>query len=649
MGNAGLDQMLASGSSIVELRIGVSYLRADRPGVYTVVQFDSSEQAVVKEHGSNALHTVAVRLLRPLATTTNTRNQALTATGEDEIAAAEQRLKAIEPLLKFRRIPKAELTERAKEVGKSPKTLRKWIQRFRSDPRLSTLTRKKRTDSGGTRFEPLIENELAAAIESMLTNGNLTLKDAHGDMGDSIRALGQRLERKDLKIPSYGTFYARYLQISEKAKAEAKLGKRPARLLHGISKGQILDADHPLAIVQVDHLELPIELVDEEFRIPIGKGWITVLIDLNSRCVAGFYITLESPGNLSLGLAMSHAILAKDADLALLGFPAIWPVSGFMWALHADNAGEFHGNMLELAAKEYQIELMFRKVREPNYGGHIETYLGTLSEKLRRLPGATREGPHALGETDPKAGAVMTLSELEKYVRTLIIEYHNTPHAGLQQRTPLGKFKAGMRGEDGALPVGRLRQASNPEKLRIDFMPVDERCVHPAGIVWDKIWYVDDSLQRWVNALDPKNIHEKRKFIVHRDPRDLARIYFWDPELKSYRIIGTRNLSRPSISLWELRGLQSFLKERGKEEVDEQMIFDAREERRQIQEQAVAKTQAAQRQRARANERARRAKAGASNAAQSVAAAPPPTRQDEPSPNAPDVRGVAYTMDWGDA
>jgi putative transposase len=302
---------------------------------------------------------------------------------------------------------------------------------------------------------------------------------------------------------------------------------------------------------------------------------------------------------------MTHAILPKDDTLKLLGFKATWPICGFMWAIHADNAGEFHGNMLELAAQEYGFELLFRKVRQPQYGGHIESYLGTLSEKLRILPGSTREGPESLGETDPNESAAMTLKELERYIVSLIVEYHNAPHSGLHDVTPLAKFAEGMRGAPGVLPMGTLRQAADPERLRLDFLPCDERTVQSDGITWDYIHYVDDCLQRWVNSLDPKNIHEKRKFLVRRDPRDISRIYFFDPELNVYRIIGTRNLSRPAMSLWELKAAIKFLREKGHTQIDEDLIFAARAERQEIRTKAISKTQAAKRERARQEQRER--------------------------------------------
>ena len=62
-------------------------------------------------------------------------------------------------------------------------------------------------------------------------------------------------------------------------------------------------------------------------------------------------------------------------------------------------------------------------------------------------------------------------------------------------------------------------------------MPYEERTVQRHGIVIDEIPYYDDVLRPWINATDPRDAtgKRKRKFIIRRDPRDLSRIYFYDP------------------------------------------------------------------------------------------------------------------------
>ena len=633
---------LEGGSSVTEIVQGGNYLMTDRPGTYTVKQFDSCDAVIVREAGRGTILTVLASSLQRIGGVENYRNRDLTLIEGERIDRAERLLEDIRPLLAYRRIPKAVLDAQAVATGRAAKTLRKWAIRYRKDPRLSTLHRKQRSDVGDSRFDDVLEKEIRKAVQILMQNGGLRVVDAHEELEIAVLALRKSMNDPDIPVPSYGTLYNRFKEISERDKAEAKLGKRQAKLLNAVEKGSIKDLSHPLGMVQVDHLELQVEVVDEESRMAIGRAWMTVLIDVFSRCLCGYYVTLEAPGNLSLGLAMAHAILPKDETLKTLSYGATWPVHGLMTILHADNAGEFHGNMLEVAAAEYSIELMYRKVRHPNYGGFIESYLGTLSDDLRRVPGATREGPHALGDTDPSKLAAMTLAELEQYVLHLIVEYHNHPHSGIQRVTPLQRFAQGLRGEAGAMPIGHLRRIDSPAKLRHDFLPCDERCVHPKGVLWDHIWYVDDVLQRWVNARDLKDYSEKRRFLVRRDPRDLSRIYFGDPEESRYRVIGTRNLARPAITLWELRRLAKIVAASG-DPINEDTLFAARSERRRVEEDASARTRLAQRKRSREKERGKRAKKGAEDHREAVGAAVIPVST---PPKAEPRRGTAFTFDW---
>ncbi|MDQ6759647.1 MAG: Mu transposase C-terminal domain-containing protein [Acidobacteriota bacterium] len=101
--------------------------------------------------------------------------------------------------------------------------------------------------------------------------------------------------------------------------------------------------------------------------------------------------------------------------------------------------------------------------------------------------------------------------------------------------------------------------------MRLDFMPFFERVVQPTGIHIDGIDYYHDVLRTWIAAADPGNPALHRKFIVRRDPRDISRVYFYDPELEQYFEIPYRDRSRPVMSLWELRAAQESVRQQGRE------------------------------------------------------------------------------------
>lgn len=643
-----------AGSSVRKLQLQGRYTRTDRPGVYTLLRLDSSETGQVREAGTNNLDVVRLSFLRPLRVAVSGVRDDIKCISEEDRKEAERKYKAIEPLMPKRRISKADWEQASKSSEVPIKTLRKWLAAWRLDPRMSTLHRKQRKDSGSLKLDPYVEKIVADYLEALRTNGDLQMTDILEEIEHDIEKERKRTKRKSLKVPSVATLYNRWRAMSEIERAEGRLSKRGADRKYGLVRGGLQDVDHPLAVVQVDHMLLPVIVVDEEYRLPIRRAWITVLIDVFSRMIYGYYVTLEAPGDLSLGLAITQAVLPKTEALKQLPYEASWPINGLPWQIHADNAGEFQGNMLELSASEYKFEITFRKVKQPQYGGYIESYLGTLAGKLRHVPGATRENSKAMEGKDPSENAVLTVAELDQYILNIITQYHNEPHSGLNDMTPLAKFLEGMRGTTGSYPVGELLMPEDPLKFMLDFLPPLERTVQPPGIVIDYIWYMDDALQRWVGAKEPNNVSEARKFIIRMDPRDITRVYFWDPDLRQYIVLPTRNMTRPSMTLWEYNAVRQFLRERGVETIDEDIIFNAREERRRILADArksTRKTRALELQRIRDAEKA--AKTLLARAAGHATAQDAERPMTEGS-QAPDIEAMSdavakpYSMSWDD-
>lgn len=147
------------------------------------------------------------------------------------------------------------------------------------------------------------------------------------------------------------------------------------------------EAEYALQIVQIDHTQVDVIVVDEYQRKPIGRPWLTLMIDIASRMIPGFYLSLEAPSATSVAMAVRHAVLPKDAWLASCDLPGAWPVSGLPDKLHMDNAKEFHSRALMRGCTEHGIEPVYRPVRTPHFGGHIERLIGTTMGAVHLLPG----------------------------------------------------------------------------------------------------------------------------------------------------------------------------------------------------------------------------------------------------------------------
>ncbi|NDZ17630.1 hypothetical protein C7T35_39050 [Variovorax sp. WS11] len=71
-----------------------------------------------------------------------------------------------------------------------------------------------------------------------------------------------------------------------------------------------------MELVQIDHTQSDLVVVDERWRKPIGRPWITLAIDIASRCVVGVYIAMERPSAATVALLLTRVALPKAPWLA---------------------------------------------------------------------------------------------------------------------------------------------------------------------------------------------------------------------------------------------------------------------------------------------------------------------------------------------
>ena len=350
-----------------------------------------------------------------------------------------------------------------------------------------------------------------------------------------------------------------------------------------------LEADWPLALVQIDHTLVDVIVVDSVTRAPIQRPWLTLMIDVCSRCVMGFHLSLEPPSATSVALCVAHAVLPKTQCLSKWKIEADWP-HGLMSRLHLDNAKEFRSEALRRGCEQYGIAIDYRPVRTPHYGGHIERLIGTMMGKVHLLPGTTFSDVRAKGDWDPEKTAAMTIEELERWLAHAIAGvYHRTVHRALGT-TPLAAWQRGIVGDAVTPGRGEPVAVSDERRFLIDFLPIERRLIRRDGVSLHSIYYWSDVLRTWIG--------ERQKMIVRYDPRDLSRIYLFAPDGRYYDL-SYRDVRRPPITLCEHRLALKRLREEGHIEVDEGAIFRTIEAMRAITDEAVASSKTARRQRER--------------------------------------------------
>ena len=502
---------------------------------------------------------------------------------------AKTRLAAIKPLLNNPLRTRSAVTKVANHHSVSTNTLYSWIRAYESSGSLSSLLPKTRKDKGNTKLDEQVEE----IIQEVIATDYLTKqRKSQQKVCDEVH---RRCAKQELTAPHDNTIRNRIKALSGDLVTSKRQGRKTADLSYRPHEGPFPGANWPLAVVQIDHTKLDIILVDDHYRRPIGRPWITLSFDVFSRMVTGFYVSFDPPSALSTGLCLAHSILPKEKWLAKYQTQNEWPVWGLPATVHADNAREIRGHMLQRACEEYGIDLEWRPVGRPNCGAHVERVLGTVAKEIHTLPGTTFSSPREKGEYKSEKKASLTLSEFESWLTVYIVDvYHQKLHSSIHT-SPMAEYRKGIFGNDDKPGCGLPAKVADEDRLRLDFMPYETRTIQDYGVVIDEIHYYHDVLRPWINAPDPAEPRRKRKFTFRRDPRDISQLWFYDPDVHQYYPIPYRDTSHPAISIWELREAKKQAKADGKQHLDEQALFEAYERMREIETQAVEKSKAARR------------------------------------------------------
>jgi putative transposase len=165
-----------------------------------------------------------------------------------------------------------------------------------------------------------------AINEVYLTMQRLPVKAVFNEVGRICAAEG-------IKAPSHNTVHARIAIIAPAIRTQCRLGSKAAFRLephpHAFPAPQC-----PLEVVQVDHTKLDIDLVDEATRLPIGRPWITVGIDIPSVCLAFATSAAVSTEGLSVAISAHSisAMLSQGAAAIVAGECRAFLIFGWLQA-----------------------------------------------------------------------------------------------------------------------------------------------------------------------------------------------------------------------------------------------------------------------------------------------------------------------------
>ena len=374
-----------------------------------------------------------------------------------------------------------------------------------------------------------------------------------------------------VQAPALRTFRRWVGKLDKYDVAKARFGENYARKHFGAAgPGEI--ASRPLQIVQADHTPIDLALVSDELGLPCSRAWLTILIDVYSRCIIGFHISFDPPSYVSVARALENAILPKDKLLAR--HPEVrkdWPCFGVPERLVLDNGPEFHAEDFKYNCALLGIRPEWVEARKPHLKGIVERVQWTFNRFFQNMPSTTFSNALEKGDFDPNKFSFITLSKLMSGLLRLIVDvYHQRLHRGISAIPH-------KRWEDGTVDLPP-RLPKNISDLRIILGQSDVRKLHDYGIDFRNIRYFSHELKeiRSHPGHNPNGLVE-----IRYNGDDASRIDVKHPDghYIEFRAVNFDELE--GVSFFQFNFLRKKAMDKAKGAVNLEQILEAKEDIRQ--------------------------------------------------------------------
>jgi putative transposase len=311
------------------------------------------------------------------------------------------------------------------------------------------------------------------------------------------------------------------------------------------------DTVKPNVLWQIDHTLLDCIVIDDENDLPLGRPWICIAIDVDSRMIMGIHISFYPPCQLSLYGCLKQSILPKD--WLKESYPDIesdWPAYGLPDAIKLDRALENFANGLIVAMGMVAVSVLHAPRKMPWMKPFVERFNGTMAEGLiHQMPGTTFSNILEKMGYNSVGNAVVRYSVLKKLIYKWIVDvYHNDYHRTLQT-SPLQRWTVGIRPEEIRLP---------PSVQRLDVILGRRltRTLSHKGVEFGHLLYNSTDLVDLRIALG-----EKLKVTVSVDDSNLGSIVVFHPETnEGIRVPALRQEYAEGITADQHRAIRQFAK-----------------------------------------------------------------------------------------
>ena len=261
------------------------------------------------------------------------------------------------------------------------------------------------------------------------TPTNKTLSTVHREI--------QRLcQESGTSAPCFKSFSKHLKSLPQYDLAFKREGKRAAYehkdLFYELDNPNHRHGSRPFEICHIDHTELDIELLSSD-NIPLGRPWLSIMIDAYSRRILAFLLTFDPPSYRTC-MQLIRKVVLKHARI-----PQI---------LVVDNGPEFRSAYFDFLLAKYECTKKLRPAGEARFGSIIERMFRTTDDLfIHNLAGNTQVTKNVRQVTksvNPKGQAIWSLPQLQIYLDKFFNEiYANNIHPSLG-KSPVDAFVFGI-------------------------------------------------------------------------------------------------------------------------------------------------------------------------------------------------------------
>lgn len=276
----------------------------------------------------------------------------------------------------------------------------------------------------------------------------------------------------------------------------------------------------------------------------INRIWILTLMDVATRNILGYYVSLNKEYNSSDVLrCIRNAIVPwepKEFTISNLsysnegGFPSnIVPET--QWAvwdeLFYDNARSHLSNLVRDRLKSVVgCVINAGQVKSPLRRSFKERFYGILEENgFHRLPNTTGSSPNDSRRKNAEKNALkykITPNQIEELIEVLIADYNGTPHEGISFHTPLELLREKI--TKNPLIINQL---SNEQRNEVSFLTLHAQRTIAGSLKDRRKPYIEYENVRYTNPILSRSygmIGKKLDLVINTDDLRVIRAYLPD-------------------------------------------------------------------------------------------------------------------------